>query len=199
MGFPPFRLLTFRQETFRHRHFITGTFRQRHVSALQTYRHINNSSPWTFRHKDFSTQRHFGTRNFRHHRHFGTGYFFTWTFWHMDIWAPCIAIWTFRQIFRHLCYWSEMSMCRNVLMSKHWWCQKILVPKSPCAEKSLYWNVHGDEMSMCWNTYRDETCICRNISGRNVTCRISGKPKFVSLPWKLDNLYCHNTHIGHKR
>ena len=40
-GLGLFRSLTFRQETFWHGHFITGTFR-----------HGDFSVPWTFRHMD---------------------------------------------------------------------------------------------------------------------------------------------------
>ena len=115
-GFPPFRHLTFRQETFQYGHFITRTFRHVHVLALRTYRHMDVSSPWTFQHKDFSAQRHFGRRNFRCHGRFGRGYFGNWKFRHMDIWVPCKAILTYRH--------KHFGTCATV-------------PIYPCAKMSL--------------------------------------------------------------
>ena len=80
-----FRHLTFRQKTFRRRHFGsldisahvrigtadisthgrygTGLFRHRDISARGTFRHVDVSAPWTFRHMDVSAR---------------------WTFWHRD-------------------------------------------------------------------------------------------------------------------
>ena len=56
---PPFWYRTFWQESFRHRCFITGTFRHVHHSALQTFRQIDNSTRehfdmGAFWHQDFS-------------------------------------------------------------------------------------------------------------------------------------------------
>ena len=75
-GFPPFRHLTFRQETFRHRHFITGIFGHMHVSALRKYRHMDFVS------MDVSTQGLFGMGTFWHKEfsapeYFAYGYFGT--------------------------------------------------------------------------------------------------------------------------
>ena len=76
-GFPPFRHLTFRQETFRHRHFITGIFGHMHVSALQKYRHMDFVS------MDVSTQGLFGMGTFWHKEFSVPEHFGTWIFWHL--------------------------------------------------------------------------------------------------------------------
>ena len=70
-AYRPFRHVTFRQESFWHGCFITGTFRHVHHSALQTFRQIAISTrkhfdKGTFRHEDFSARGIFGTGTFRH-------------------------------------------------------------------------------------------------------------------------------------
>ena len=99
-----FRHLTFRQWTFRRRHFGsldvsahvrfgtadisthgrygTGLFRHRDISARGTFRHMDVSAPWTFRHMDISAR-----QTFRH-----VDISAPWTFRHVDI----SARWTFR-------------------------------------------------------------------------------------------------------
>ena len=116
-GFPPFWHLTFRQETFRHGHFITGAFWHVHVSALQTYQHMDILSPWTFRRKDFFAWGHFGTMGVSAQDISAPEHLGTWIFWHLakqyghfgtDIWAPVL-------------------LCRNVHVLKY-----------PCAEIYMY-------------------------------------------------------------
>ena len=75
-----FRHLTFLQETFRQRRFITGTFRHGDFSALWTFRYIEILSPvlgWTL----------FGTWIFWHGDILADEDFTTGTFWHGDFLA----------------------------------------------------------------------------------------------------------------
>ena len=74
---------------------------------------------------------HFGTRIFWHHGHFGT-----WTFRHMDILAPCKAIWKFWH--RHFSTCAIVPKCPFAKMSL---CQNFPVSKIPRAKKSPCWNV----------------------------------------------------------
>ena len=74
----------------------------------------------TCQHEDFSAQGIFSMRNLWHHGHFGKGYLGTRTFRHMDILAPCEAIWMF--------WLGHFGTC-------------AIVPKCPCAKMSPCWNV----------------------------------------------------------
>ena len=148
------------------------------------YRHMDISSPWTFRQKDFSARGYFGTRNFQHHGRFSTGYFSTCTFRHMDILAPCKAIWMFRH--RHFgtcanvrkCPCVEMSPCRNVHCTEKYLCQKVPVLKSPCTETSM-------EMK-CPCAGMPTGLKRADMSGWNVRFRNGGKPKRNPF-WNYEN------------
>ena len=77
LGFPSYRHLTFRTETFRHRHFFTGTFWPCRCSGTWTYHLHGRFGTRTFRHRDFLAHRFFGTMDVSARGHFGT-----WTFQH---------------------------------------------------------------------------------------------------------------------
>ena len=63
-----------------------------------------------------------------------------------------------------------------------------------------YWvGNHIIKISCFRNWSFQKMFIFQNVPVMKFLCRNGGNPKFVSLPWKLDNLYCHNTRIGHKR
>ena len=117
--------LTFRQKTFWHRYFITGSFL-----------HVDISSPWTFRQGDYLAHEFFCKRNFLAQGYFGTwifrhgdllaqGHFGTETFWHMDISAK----WTFQQnnTFLHRC--QKVCSKTSILL--------CMVPKFSSAEMSM--------------------------------------------------------------
>ena len=147
--------LTFWEETFRHGHFITCTFRHVHVSALRMYRHMDISSLWTFWYKVFSARGLFDTRIFQHHGYFSTA-----------AQVPNVCA----EMSILLCKVPKYPRAENSL------CQNIPMPK-----KSLCQNIHGDEMSMCWYVHQAESCTCRNIPVmkcpcRNVRFRNGGKP-----------------------
>ena len=117
-AFRPFRHGTFRQESFWHECFITGTFRHVHCSALRTFRQM-----------DISTREHFGTETFRHEEFSARGIFGTGTFRHGDISAHG-HFGTVAQVPKCLCrnvhitlQGAKISLRRNVQ-----------VPKYPCAE-----------------------------------------------------------------
>ena len=120
-GLDLFQHLTFRQETLRHRHFITGTFRHRDFSAMWTFWHMDILSPWTCWHRDFWAPEYFNRGTLRHGditalENFGTRIFCHMderTFWHWEILAPCKAIWTFWHLLCRNVNFAEISMCRN--------------------------------------------------------------------------------------
>ena len=126
---------------------------------------MNILSPWTFWHKDFLARGHFGTR-----------YFGTWTFRHMDIWAPCKAIWTFWH--RHFgtcatvpkCPCAEMSSCRNIHGAQKSLCQKVRMMKSP-------WT----KMPMCRNAYRAKSCTGQNVPVMKYLAEMLGAEMVGSL------------------
>ena len=60
-GFPLYRYLTFPPEKFRHRHFITRTFRHMHVLLLQAFWLMDFLAPWTFQLRHISAHGHFVT------------------------------------------------------------------------------------------------------------------------------------------
>ena len=131
----------FRQESFWHGCFITGTFRHVHHSVLQTFGQM-----------DISTQEHFDMRTFRHRDFSACGLFGTWTFRHGDISAHG-HFGTVAQVPKCLCrnvhialQGAKISMCRNVQVPKYpcaemFRCRKFLVPKIPRAENSPCWNL----------------------------------------------------------
>ena len=145
-----------------------------HISALQTYQHMDISSPWNFRHEDISAPGIFGTIDM--------GYFGTWTFRHVDILAPCKGIWTFWH--RHFstcatmpkCPCAEMSLCRNIHGAKKSLCQNVPVPKSPSTKKST------ETKCPCAQTPTRPKRACAkmsqwwNVSGWNIKCLNGGKP-----------------------
>ena len=98
-------------------------------------------APWTLKHGIF-----------RHLNILAHGYFGTLQS-NMDV-LP--------QTFWHLCYCAEMSMCRNVPVSKfscaeNFLCRKFLVLKSPHVEMSATPNGALAEMFPWWNIRADMT------------------------------------------
>ena len=146
---------------------------------------MHRSALRTFRQMDFSTLERFDMGYFRHREFSALGIFGTWTFWHIDILAPCKAIWTFR----HLCYYAKMSMCRNVHVPKcplaeMFLCRKVLMPKSPNVEMFPCWNVHLPEslqrrMVHVPKCSRDETSVLKWLL-----------PKSQVLKWWEAVLWC---------
>ena len=121
--FQPFWNLRFRQESFQHMH----------RSALRTFRQMDGK---------VSTRGHFGTGNFRHEEFSAPWKFRHGIFWHLNISTHGYFgtlqsnMDVLAQTFRHLCYFTKMSMCQNVPVPKcscvkMFLCQKFLVPKSP--------------------------------------------------------------------
>ena len=120
--------------------------------------HCRLSGRWTFQLGNVSIWGLFGTGNFWYYGNFGTGYFGTWTFRHMDILAPCKAIWTF--LCRHFgtcatvpkCSYAEMSSCRNfpvpkIPCVKNFSCRKVPLSKRSCVEMSICLKVHVPKCS----------------------------------------------------
>ena len=128
LDFGLFRHLTFWQEIFRHRHFLTGTFL----------------------HADIFMQEYFGIGIFRHHGRFGTGisqhwdisaqgYFSTWTFWHRyfstntpSLKCPCAKISLFQNV-----QVQSTSMVPKNTYAKMFLCWKVIVMKCPCQNVSF--------------------------------------------------------------
>ena len=153
----PFRHGTFRQESFRRRFFIPGTFRHVHRSALQTFRQMDISTQehfgmGPFRHRNISARgrsapKHFGTELFRHlgrpatfqHVHVLTrGLFVAGTFRHLYFSAPVLfGTGTFRHwdfLARRLFgtgtfrHWEYLGREFSALgMARFFWC-RFLAP-----------------------------------------------------------------------
>ena len=156
-GLSLFRHLTFWQETFQHRHFITGTFWHLHVSALPTYRRMEISSPWTFWHRDFSTPEHLGT----------------WTFWHLakkygcfgtDISAPVLQR---RNVQVPKFHRAEMFLCRTFLVMKTPGAKNIPVLKRPSTRMSAVPNGARAKMFLWWNV-RAEMTLAETLGSKMV-------------------------------
>ena len=92
-----------------------------HVLALGTSKDMDISSPWMLQHMGT-----FWPKEFLAPWMFQHGIFKAWTFRHLDILAPCKAIWTFWH--RHFGTWDTVPKCPRPEMS--------MVPKNPCAKKS---------------------------------------------------------------
>ena len=151
---------------------------------------VGHFNTGTFRHGDFSAREIFSTRNFHRRGHFGTGYFGTWKFGHMDILAPCKAIWTFWH--RHFgtcatvpkCPCAEMSPCQtvpvqNIPLAKNSSCQKVPMSKRYRVETSICRKVRSAERCTCRNVPMMKH-PCQNDSCRNLRCRNGGKPNILS-------------------
>ena len=131
----------FRQESFWHGCFITGTFRHVHHSVLQTFGQMDISTQehfdmWIFWHGDFSARGIFGTGTFRHgdisaHGHFGT----------VAQVPKCLC----RNVHIAL-QGAKISLCQNVPVpkiprAKNSLCRKGPLPKRPRVETSICQNV----------------------------------------------------------
>ena len=196
-GLGLFRSLTFRQETFWHGHFITGTFRHGDFSVPWTFRHMDILSPWTFRHRDISawgqngtgtfwhrnisTHGCFGTGKFRHHaKQYGHRQFGTCA----EMWYcaktsilpkyPCAEMFQCQNVPVPKDPHAEISRCRNIPVPKNSFCRKIHVPNNLLAEMSMETKCPHAEMILWWN-------ICAKMS----LAEMSGSEIIWSLQFNL--------------
>ena len=131
---------------FGKKHFVTDISSPGHFSTCM-FRPCRRTGTWTFH-----LHGRFDTRTFRHGDILAQGIFVTMDrhgiFWHLNILTHGYFgtlksnMDVLEQTFRHLCYFAEMSMCRNAPVPK---CscaenssfRKVLVPKSPQVEMFL--------------------------------------------------------------
>ena len=121
--FPSFCRLTFWQKTFRHGHFIIGTFQYVQVSALRTYRHMDISSLWTLLYKNFSAWGLFKHKDFLAQEPFNTVA--------QGSRSLCQNVHTARKVPKYPC--AEIFRCSNIP------CRFVVLsmaPKIPCAKMS---------------------------------------------------------------